>query len=298
MGRGSYTSADWSKLKNSSKITASSTAEQIFTSRQMEERFNPKFINKRESRDSEDHPNSTPIMIGLDVTGSMGYLSAEIAKNGLNETMMKIYSTNPIEDPQMMFAAIGDVCDMAPLQVTQFESDIRIAEQLLSLWLEGRGADGPEDYQLLWYFAANHVYTDAFEKHGKKGFLFTIGDADCHAQLLGRDIKKIFDDNSDDITSAKLVDMASEKFYVFHIHIQSHTDSVPPNFGKILPGKVLCIPQTAVNTLPEIIISVMQLVNGVEEEKVVAQWSDMAKPIVKNAVKDLVIENKKKGIFF
>ncbi len=298
MGRGSYTSADWSKLKNSSKITATSTAEQIFTSRQMEERFNPRFINVREARDSEDHPNSTPVMIGLDVTGSMGYLSAEIAKNGLNETMMKIYSTNPIEDPQMMFAAIGDVVDAAPLQVTQFESDIRIAEQLLSLWLEGRGADGPEDYQLLWYFAAKHVYTDAFEKHGKKGFLFTIGDADCHEKLAGASIKKVFDDNSDDITSVKLADMASEKFEVFHIHIQSHTTHIPPQFGKILPGRILCIPQSAVNTLPEIIISVMQLVNGMEEAKVIGQWSELAQPIVKNAIKDLVIKTKKKGIFF
>lgn len=298
MGRGSYTSADWTKLKNSSRITETSTASQIFVSRQMEERFNPKFINVRESRDSEDHPNSTPIMIGLDVTGSMGYLSAEIAKNGLNETMMKIYSTNPIEDPQMLFAAIGDVRDKAPLQVTQFESDIRIAEQLLSLWLEGNGADGPEDYPLLWYFAAKHVHTDAFEKHGKKGFLFTIGDADCHPTLTGRDIGAIFDDQSDDISAGKLADMAGEKFEIFHIHIQSHSEKAPKVFQEILPGRILCIPQTAVNTLPEIIISTMQLVNGAEQSKVIAQWSDMAQPIVKNAVKDLVIKNKKKGLFF
>ena len=63
MGYGSYTSADWTKLKNSSKITESSTASQIFVKKEMEERFNPRFINVREARDSEDHPNSTPIMI-------------------------------------------------------------------------------------------------------------------------------------------------------------------------------------------------------------------------------------------
>jgi hypothetical protein len=28
---------------------------------------------------------------GLDVTGSMGYLSEEIAKNSLNKTMLEIY---------------------------------------------------------------------------------------------------------------------------------------------------------------------------------------------------------------
>ena len=298
MGRGSYTSADWKKLKNSSKITETSTASQIFRANQMEERFNPKFINVRESRDSEEHPDSTPIMIGLDVTGSMGYLSAEIAKNGLNETMMKIYSTNPVKDPQMLFAAIGDVTDLAPLQVTQFESDIRIAEQLLSLWLESAGGDMPEDFELLWYFAAKHVQADAFEKHGKKGFLFTIGDADCHSKLASEDIKRIFDDESESISSEKLAKMAGEKFEIFHIHIRPNGFGVPSNFAKILPGRVLCIPPTAVSMLPEIIISTMQLVDGMEENKVVGQWSELAQPVVKNAIKNLVIKNKKKGFFF
>ncbi|MBO5081489.1 MAG: hypothetical protein J6C06_02670 [Lachnospiraceae bacterium] len=298
MGRGSYTSSDWAKLKNSSKITATSTADQIFKTKKMEERFNPKFINVREARDSEDHPNSTPIMIGLDVTGSMGYLSAEIAKNGLNETMMKIYSTNPVQDPQMLFAAIGDVSDSAPLQVTQFESDIRIAEQLLSLWLEGAGGDFPEDYQLLWYFAAKHVHTDAFEKRGKKGFLFTIGDADCHEKLFGQDIYRIFDDVNKDVSSAELAKMASERFELFHIHIHGRAETLPKEFNKIIPGRILCIPKSAISALPEIIITVMQLVNGKEEEKVISQWSEMSQPIVRNAIKHLVIKNKKKGLFF
>lgn len=298
MGRGSYTSSDWTKLKNSSKITETSTASQIFAANKMEERFNPKFINVREARDSDEHPESTPIMIGLDVTGSMGYLSEEIAKNGLHETMMKIYSTNPVKDPQMLFSAIGDVRDAAPLQVTQFESDIRIAEQLLSLWLEGQGADSPEDYQLLWYFAAKHVKTDAFEKRGKKGFLFTIGDADCHEQLFGQDIYRIFDDKHVDVSSVELAKQASEKFELFHIHIYGRTEVLPKNFQNAIPGRILGIPKTAVNTIPEIIISVMQLANGEEEEKIIAQWSDIAQPIVRNAIKNLVIKKEKKGLFF
>ena len=125
MGRGSYTSSDWSRLKKSSRISDAATADQLFQSRTMDERFNPKYIRVREARDSEEHPNSTPIIIGLDTTGSMGYLSEEIAKNSLHETMMKLYSTKPVPDPQLMFSAIGDVSDQAPLQVTQFESASR-----------------------------------------------------------------------------------------------------------------------------------------------------------------------------
>lgn len=298
MGRGSYTSADWSKLKKSSKITEDSTASQIFAAKKMEERFNPLYINVREARDSDDHPNSTPIIIGLDTTGSMGYLSEEIAKNGLHETMMKIYATNPVEDPQMMFAAIGDVVDQAPLQVTQFESDIRIAEQLLALWLEGAGADSPEDFELLWYFAAKHIRTDAFEKRNQKGYLFTIGDADCHMKLSKENIKSIFGDTTGELTSAQLAKMAGEKFELFHIHIRSGVETAPMGFSQLLPGRVLTIPRTCVKYIPELIISTMELMNGKDMEEVIAQWSELSQPIVRNAVKDLVIKRGKKGFFF
>lgn len=298
MGRGSYTSADWSKLKNSSKITETSTTSQIFKAEKMEERFDPRFVNAREARDSEEHPDSTPIIIGLDVTGSMGYLSTEIAKNGLNETMMKIYATNPVKDPQMLFAAVGDVSDYAPLQVTQFESDIRIAEQLLALWLEGNGADSPEDYELLWYFAAKHTKIDSFEKRGKKGYLFTIGDADCHPNLSAGAIKRIFDDDTHGFTSEKLASLAGEKYEVFHIHIQSSMDKPPRKMAEILPGRILCISKQAVSHLPEIIISVMELVNGKDMEAVISQWPSLSQPVVKYAVKDIVLKQPKKGFFF
>ena len=297
MGYGSYRSADWSKLKASAKITETSSASQIFKNREMEERFNPKFINVRESMDSEEHPNSTPIIIGLDTTGSMGYLSEEIAKNGLNETMMKIYANKPIEDPQLMFAAIGDVTDHAPLQVTQFESDIRIAEQLFALWLEGRGGDSPEDFELLWYFAAKHTRIDSFDKHGKKGFLFTIGDADVHEMLKGGHVAEIFKDDSRNYSSKELLKMASEKYEVFHIHL-NNSGLIPQVFTDILGGRVAVIPKTSVNVIPELIISIMQLCNGEDKETVLSQWSEYARPIVENAVKDMVFKSKKKGLFF
>ena len=297
MGYGSYKSSDWSRLRSSKKITESSSAAQIFTSRHMEERFDPKFIDKRESMDSEEHPNSTPVIIGLDTTGSMGYLSEEIAKNGLNETMLKIYASNPIEDPQLMFAAVGDVTDNAPLQVTQFESDIRIAEQLFALWLEGRGGDSPEDFELLWYFAAKHTKIDSFDKHGKKGFLFTIGDAAVHEMVKGSYVAEIFKDDAKNYSSKELLKMASEKYEVFHIHLNDH-GLIPSVFTNIMGGKVAVIPKSSVNVIPELIITIMQLANGEDKETVLAQWSELARPVVENAVKDMVFKSKKKGIFF
>ena len=297
MGYGSYRSSDWSKLKASAKITDSSSVSQIFKNRSMEERFNPKFIEMRESMDSEEHPNSTPVIIGLDTTGSMGYLSEEIAKNGLNETMLKIYATNPIEDPQLMFAAIGDVTDRAPLQVTQFESDIRIAEQLFALWMEGNGGDSPEDFELMWYFAAKHTRIDSFEKHGKKGFLFTIGDADVHEMVKGPYIEDIFKDASRNYSSKNLYDMASEKYQVFHIHLNDK-GLIPANFSSIMGGRIAVLPKSSVNAIPETIITIMQLANGEDRETVLSQWSEVARPVVENAIKNMTFKSKKKGLFF
>ena len=173
MGFGSYTAGDWKRLKESRRIDSKSTNE-IFVSVKMDDKYNPKYVDKREARDSEAHPNSTPIIIGVDVTGSMGYLSTQIIKESLNEFMQKMYSTDIIRDPQLLFAAIGDAkSDSAPLQVTQFESDIRIADQLLDLWLEGQGGDIPEDYELVWYFASKHTDIDCYNKRKEKGFRYT-----------------------------------------------------------------------------------------------------------------------------
>jgi hypothetical protein len=263
MGRGSYTATDWEKLKTSRSITSDAKADNLFKNRKMLDKFNPKFIGNRESRDNDEHPNSTPIAIGVDVTGSMGYLSEEIVKNSLNELMKKLYASNVIPDPQLMFAAVGDVDDQAPLQITQFESDIRIAEQLLELWLEGRGGDIAEDYSLFWYFLAKHTDTDSMKKRNKKGFAFTIGDAPNHEMLKASDIKKIFgDDVQSDMTAESVADEALRTYELFHINIASHMNRT------IINGRTINIAKTDVALLPELIISVICKVKGLNRRDI------------------------------
>ena len=131
MGYGSYSASDWQKLKSSRKLSNGQRVEEVFTRRECDPKMNPKFIGTRECFDSEEHPNTTPIVVGLDVTGSMGYLAVELATGALNELITKLYSIGAVADPALMCAAYGDFQDASPLQVTQFESDIRIAEQLL-----------------------------------------------------------------------------------------------------------------------------------------------------------------------
>ena len=293
MGYGSFTAGDWQKLRKSRSIDEKSTNE-LFTSRSADAKYDPKFIGKREARDSEEHPNSTPIIIGVDVTGSMGYLSTNIIQKSLRDLMEMLYSTDKITDPQLMFAAIGDASvDTAPLQVTQFESDIRIAEQLLDLWLENKGGDFPEDYELLWYFADKHTDIDSFTKYGRKGFCFTIGDAPFHDTLKKRDIKKIFDDDvMFNISSKELAKRASKKYELFHIAIGDK----PCNASNIIPGRVIHIEKSQIDYLPEILVSVMQKVMGVPLETVLEQWGELSREVVKQSVSSLRIANNNNQI--
>ena len=289
MGYGYYTSADWVKLKKSGGITTSSSANEIFKNRKINPKLDPKFIASRLSCDSEDHPDSTPIIIGLDVTGSMGYLAERIAKDGLHETMMKLFSTKPVRDPQVLFAAIGDCCDSAPLQVTQFESDIRIAEQLLQLWLEGRGGDGPEDYPLLWYFATRHTTTDRYEKRHKKGYLFTIGDNDCHQSLQSSGLRKVFGEVHEDVMSVDLAKEASEKYRLFHISINTRTT---PMLETAIPGRIINIKSTQVEYIPDIIVGAIRLSEGTKLEQIMHDLPEQLRPIIKSTLSELVIESK------
>ncbi|WP_051688828.1 hypothetical protein [Butyrivibrio sp. AE2032] len=268
MGSGSYTAHDWDRLRKTRGITTDAGADNLFKNKTMLDKFNPKFISKRESRDNDEHPNSTPIAIGVDVTGSMGYLSEEIVKNSLNELMKKLYASNVIPDPQLMFAAIGDVGDAAPLQVTQYESDIRIAEQLLELWLEGRGGDGPEDYSLFWYFLARHTDTDSMKKRQQKGFAFTIGDAPNHPKLSASAIKKIFgDDQKSDMTLQEVFEETEQSYYLFHINITSGGDRT------VIDGRTINIRKDSVSLLPELIISVICKVKGLNRADILGDLS-------------------------
>ena len=288
MGYGSYKASDWSRLRESKRLDDASVNE-IFTSRKMDDRYNPYYIDKREARDSQEHPNSTPIAIGVDITGSMGYLSEEIIKNSLNELMKKLYSTDLVEDPQLMFAAVGDAdSNEAPLQVTQFESDIRIAEQLMELWIEGGGGDAPEDYQLLWYFVAKHTDIDSFRLRGKKGFCFTIGDAGFHASLSSRQIERIFKDQSEKISSKQLAELASEQYELFHIDLRSGKASA----AELIPGRVISLDPDQVNYLPEVIIAAIQLTKGMDKDKVFKDLDPSAASVVMKAIKDLNVGDK------
>ena len=311
MGHGSYKASDWAKLKQSRGITSSSNVQQIFSHNSIKDKYNPKFINMRESRDSEDSPLSTPIIIGFDVTGSMGYLAEEIAKNALDKTITEIYNKQPVTNPHIMCAAITEPEPDTGLQVTQFEADIRVMEQLLELKVAFGGNWYSAD-SLVWYFAAAHTSIDCFEKRGKKGFLFVIGDEICGAskgERLGiTEIRTIFNDRLKKSFSLKeLADMAMEKYEVFHIVMDNRpNDTVFKTWEKFLPGRVALLNEKDVKYISEVIITLMQLTNGMPRETVMNQWPADVRRIVEKATETIRFDGpapddpdkKEKGGFF
>lgn len=237
MGGGSYStvksvsdSGGVSFARASASRTAmfsSGSRQETFSQRNINSAMSPYGVQVRESRDSEEHPNSVPIIIALDVTGSMGSIPHFLVKEGLPNIMGQIIQMG-IPDPQVLFLAIGDhECDQAPLQVGQFESSDELLDTwLTTVWLEGRGGgNNGESYHLAWYFSAKHTEIDSFEKRGKKGFLFTIGDEPVLNNLPANAQKAIMGDGQyQDYTAAELFEMAREKFHVFHVHT-THTAS-------------------------------------------------------------------------
>lgn len=77
----------------------------------------------RESRDSEEHPESLPVFIALDETGSMGSIPDKMIRDYLPKLMDSIIDSIGVKHPQILFMGVGDhECDYCPCQVGQFES--------------------------------------------------------------------------------------------------------------------------------------------------------------------------------
>ncbi|ABQ03787.1 hypothetical protein [Flavobacterium johnsoniae] len=203
---------------------ASKSASEIFTQnalRKAHESMNPNGVIFREARDSEVHPNTVPIILGLDVTGSMGHIPHELIKEGLPKLMGGIIQGG-VPDPALLFLGIGDhECDRYPLQVGQFES----GDEELDMWLTrtyiegGGGGNAGESYLLAWYFAAFHTKTDAFEKRGQKGLLFTVGDEPGLKTLPASAIKEIMGQGQQTYTHLELLAEAQKRYDVYHISV-------------------------------------------------------------------------------
>lgn len=215
MGYGSY---DYeAHVQVASKRKGRSQAE-VFSQRSCHPTMKPHGVRFREARDSAEHPDSVPVIFALDVSGSMGEIPAEMASKTMPTFMRSVLTVLP--DPQLMFMGIGHPdSDQAPLQVGQFESDDALMDQWLTrMYLEGGGGGGNETYELAMYFAARHTATDAWEKRGRKGYLFITGDEPTNQAVLARHVQAVMgEDLSEDIPLADMVAEVSQRYHTFFL---------------------------------------------------------------------------------
>ncbi|WP_082772226.1 hypothetical protein [Actinoplanes sp. TFC3] len=158
--------------------------------------LDPHGVGTRESRDSAEHPSSTPISVLFDVTGSMRSVP-RVLQTKLPQLLGLLTRKGYATDPHIMFGAIGDAtCDRVPLQVGQFESDNRMDEDLARIVLEGGGGgQRTESYELAMYFMARHTSLDSLSKRGRRGYLFIIGDEMPYGQVKPKEVKRIIGDD-------------------------------------------------------------------------------------------------------
>lgn len=191
----------------------------------------------REARDSAAHPVSVPIVVILDTTGSM----AEVPK--LIQSKLPKLMGSFLDDkasgkaylgdgyPAILIGAVDDYDAMlhyaddamlraeGALQVGQFESGIEIDDNLTNIWLtEQGGGTYSESYELALYFAARHTAHDHFDKRGRRGYLFLIGDEHSYASVRPAQVKAVFGDSiQSEIPLADMIAEAQERYHVFFV---------------------------------------------------------------------------------
>ncbi|MGA5302430.1 hypothetical protein ACPCHT_21055 [Nucisporomicrobium flavum] len=181
--------------------------------------LDPLGVAARESRDSDEHPHSTPIAVLFDVTGSMGTVPRTL-QTKLPQLLGLLTRKGYATDPHIMFGAVGDAtCDRVPLQVGQFESDNRMDDDLARIVLEGGGGgQRTESYELAMYFMARHTSLDSVAKRGRRGYLFLIGDEMPYGQVKPKEVKRfIGDDLREPIGVEQMIAELQRTFDVYFI---------------------------------------------------------------------------------
>ena len=225
MGGGTYTACSFRDYSTSCGRSYDVTTNRIsghqFVAKTLKESLNP-YKKIRECCNSEEHPNTVPVILALDVTGSMGSACKETA-SAISQIMNELY--NKFKDIELMTMGVGDFeCDDFPLQASQFESDVRIAKQMDDIYIEhGGGGNEYESYTAPWWFGLYRTKLDCFDQQGRKGIIITMGDEPLNPTLphyrMVEYLGKVKQQDDYIFDTKKLFEAASKKFDIFHIAI-------------------------------------------------------------------------------
>lgn len=288
MGNASYNHVDWSAHVKSAY--AGKSRHDIFTRSGMDPDLDPSKFKYREAVDSAANPQTTPIILAVDETGSMGHLAEVIIKEGLGTIMNALYNRKPVTDPQILCAGVGDAeVDEAPIQVTQFEADgVNLSKQVEKIYIEGNGGgnDG-ESYPLAWFFAGYKTKCDAIRKRKRKGYLFTIGDEAPLLRLTKDHVDRFFGlDAQADMQAKVLLADVSKDWEIFHLIVKPvDHQPVEKAWHDLLGPRAIRVQDH--NRLAEGIVAVIETCEGRSSKDVVKGWTGDSAIIVRDVNQQL-----------
>jgi hypothetical protein len=237
--------------------------------------LSPKGLKVRECRDSDAHPTTIPIIVGLDTTGSMAKVPLIIQSKlpHLMGSFMddKASGKRYLGDgyPAIMVAAIDDYAAMGGsgdgcLQVGQFESGMEIDDNLTNLWLTGQGGGTyEENYDLLVYVAAHHTAHDHWEKRRRKGYLFLIGDEHAYDVIRASVVRDVMGCAiQDDMRFKDVLKKAQERYHVFFVlpNMTQHFGDINlRKYWQALLGQQNMLPLEAPEKICELIVGAVAL---------------------------------------
>jgi hypothetical protein len=170
-----------------------------------------------------------PIIIGIDVTGSMQTWPGEIFDRLplLYQTLAKYR-----EDSEFCFCAIGDAsCDNYALQVNNFNKEINDLEAAVkALGAEGGGGGGQimESYELFGYYMLNHCQTP----NANSPFLLIYGDEKFYENVDARQVRHYIGDNLENaLNSSELWKELTEKYNLYFLQ-KAYGEGVYPKIDK------------------------------------------------------------------
>lgn len=233
-----------------------------FNYTRVKEQYIPENISVRESRDSDSNPNSRAIIFGIDFTASMGYLASDMINTQIPEVITGLIDSRIIPDPHLLVTAIRDykASNDSPLQVSQFEADHTVIEQMQDFYgcSKGGGGNTEESYALAWAMAAYKTSIDCFEKRGQKGYLFTIGDDGPQTGTVPDYIMEQFGNETK--TVEQIQKDAAEKYELFHIHLDGrsyYNTGVKERWAKVLGNRAMFLDDHT--KVPELINAIIEI---------------------------------------
>jgi hypothetical protein len=131
-----------------------------------------------------------PFLNMFDGTGSTAHWLEEFFLSAERQYKL-LDGARPRYNTQLASAMVQDVCDRNPVvQISQFESDERSAEQVRLLQPDGNGCDSTEDYDL-GLVMGQFIYADIWTFYELKGYFTLTADEIGRGSVRKADVKKL-----------------------------------------------------------------------------------------------------------